>query len=107
MPKTKAGEKIDWKEFFARWKSGIEGITPYQQTKMQLHSMYIIIIGIICGIVICLFAFKTLWWLFIILVGALFNSIVQLLGTWQKLQVLKKVFVELPEEDEKEEKIIC
>jgi len=71
--KDKEGNELSRKEFFSRWKKGIEGITPLQQTKTQMHSSFIMIIGILAGIVICIIGIKTLWWLLIILVGALLN----------------------------------
>ena len=58
---------------------------------MQIKSMYITIIGLLCGIVITLIAFKTLWWLFIILVGGLFNTSIQLIGIWQKKRILENI----------------
>ena len=101
--KDKQGNKLSKKEFFERFKEGIEGVTPLQQTKMQLNSFYIIIIGIGCGIVICFFSLKTLWWLLIILIGAMFNSVVQLLGTYQKYLLLKKVYDNFEVEDKEVE----
>ena len=85
----KQGNKLTMKEFFSRWRKGLEGVTPYQQTTMQIWSTWIMIVGIICGIVITLFALQTVWWLTIILTGALFNTGVQLLGLWQKKNILR------------------
>ena len=91
MPKDKEGNKITWKEFGRRWKEGINGITQLQQTKMQLQSIYIIIIGILFGITICFLNIKNLWWLSIILIGGLYNSGVQLISLYQKINFLKYV----------------
>ena len=90
MPKTKSGEVITWKEFYKRWKLGVEGIGAYQQTKMQIQSIWIIIIGLLCGITICTFNLKTLWWLMIILIGGLYNSSIQLLNLYQKKKQIKQ-----------------
>lgn len=92
MPTDKAGNKLTWKEFMARWRKGIEGITPLQQTNTQLFSTAIMLIGIISGLIISLFAIKTLWWLSIVLFGALGNTSVSYLGLWQKKQVLKRLY---------------
>ena len=89
-PKTKSGEQITWKEFFHRWKIGMESITPLQQTKMQINSTWIIIIGLIAGIVISAMNIKTLWWLLLILVGGLGNTAVQQMGLLQKKQILMR-----------------
>lgn len=87
--KDKDGKEISYDEFKTRFKQGVEGVTQLQQTTMQIKSTWIIIIGILCGIVVSLFAWRTLWWLEIILIGALFNTSMQLLGLWQKKIQLK------------------
>jgi len=89
--KDKQGNELTFKEFISRWKKGLEGVTMLQQLKMQVKSMYIMITGLLCGVVITLIGFKTLWWLFIILVGGLFNTIIQLLGVWQKKRILENI----------------
>ncbi len=90
MPRTKKGKKITWKEFMKRWGEGIEGITPMQQVKMQIQSTYIVIIGLLCGIVICLIGLSNLWWLLIILLGGLGNTLTQLIGMIQKRNMMIK-----------------
>lgn len=92
----KRGNKLTPKQFIKRWGEGIQGVGPLAQTKMQIWSTVIIIIGITCGFVITLFAIQTLWWLTIILAGAFFNSMVQLLGLWQKKNVLKNFNLHIP-----------
>jgi len=82
--KDKDGNNLTYKQFMNRWKEGLKGVTPYQQTKMQLNSTYIMLIGILCGFVITLFNLKNLWWLTIILGAAFFNTGVSALGLWQK-----------------------
>ena len=92
MPHDKAGNYLTMKEFMARWRKGIEGITPLQQTNTQLLSTAIMLVGIVAGIVISLFAIKNLWWLCLVLTGALGNTSVSYLGLWQKKQVLKRLY---------------
>jgi len=89
--KDKQGNELTFKEFMSRWKKGIEGVTALQQLKMQINSMYIMIIGLICGIVITLIAPGRLWWLTIILFGGLFNIVIQYLGVWQKKKMLENI----------------
>jgi hypothetical protein len=89
--KIKSGEKITAGEFLDRWKKGIAKVTPLQQVNNQLRSTWIIIIGIVAGIVISIMNIKTLWWLLIILVGALGNTLMQLLGLVQKRNMLKQL----------------
>ena len=87
----KSGDKISYNDFMSRWKAGMRGITPFQQTKMQLNSTYIMLIGILCGFVITLFNLKNLWWLTIILGAAFFNTGVSALGLWQKKVALEEI----------------
>ena len=108
MPTTKSGEKISWKEFMKRWKKGIEGITPYQQVKMTIRSTWIVVIGLVAGIVVSCFNLKNLWWLMIILVGGLFNTLIIQLGNYQKHKILKTMYDPIPiVETEKEEVSQC
>jgi len=91
MPITKTGEKISWKEFISRWKNGIEGITPLQQTKSLFTSNVIMFIGMVLGFIISLFNFKTLFWLTIVLAGGIINIFINMLSTWQKMALLLKL----------------
>lgn len=91
MPKDKYGNYLNWKEFFSRWRQGIEGITPYQQARMTFYNTWVIVLGLLCGIVVSAFAIKTLWWLEIVLVGALFNTIILQIGNYQKYRILKQL----------------
>ena len=89
--KDKEGNELTRSEFMQRWKRGLEGITPLQQNKSQVWSFRIMIIGILAGIVISIMGIKDLWWLTIILVGALFNTSIMYLGVWQKVKLLERI----------------
>ena len=89
--KDKKGNKLTYKQFMSKWKEGMRGITPYQQTRMQLNSTYIMLIGILCGFVITFFNLKNLWWLSIILGAAFFNTSISALGLWQKKIALQNI----------------
>ena len=91
MPKTNIGEQISWKEFMKRWGKGIEGITMLQQVNVQIQSTWIVVIGIVLGLVFSIFNHKNMWWVAIILVGALGNTWIQLLGLYQKKIALNKI----------------
>lgn len=82
--------KLGHKKFMQRWKQGIEGITPLQQANNQIFFTIIVIIGILCGFTIALINLKTLWWLAIILFGALGNTLVSLVGLYQRRFMLQK-----------------
>lgn len=89
MPKTKTGEVITWKEFFKRWKAGIEGITPAQSLRASIQGTYITILGIILGIIASIINYKNAWWIIIILIGALIITVIQLIGMKQKLKIFQ------------------
>jgi hypothetical protein len=88
--KDREGKEVTWSEFKTRWKSGIQKVTPSQQVKSQILFTYITIIGLLCGIVVSIWKFSTLWWLGIILLAGLGNTIVGLVGIYQKKFQLQK-----------------
>lgn len=90
MPKDKQGNKITWKEFFKRWKEGIDGITPKQKIQTQFNGTIIQLTGILFGLAISIIGYKQLWWLGIILLGASINTGVQLIGLRQQIKNMKK-----------------
>ena len=79
------------KQFFKRWKEGIEGITKKQQIKMQVQSMYIMLLGISLGIMISIINLKNLYWLLIILIGGYFNATIGILSLMQQYRMIKKI----------------
>lgn len=97
----KQGNELTFKQFMKRWKSGLEGITQLQQAKGQISGTYITVLGIIFGIIVSFFNWQSFWWLIIILIGALINTLVGLLGLYQKYWQLKKIdqMFKITEED--------
>lgn len=92
----KQGNKLTAKEFMQRWKQGIESVTPLQSTRSQLMFSYMIIVGLICGIVTSFLALETLWWLVITLCGALGIQILSVIGVYQKYQLLLRISNQFP-----------
>ncbi len=88
--RDKKGNELTFKEFMKKWKSGIDGVTPLAQTNIQIRSTWIMVLGISLGLAMSLFGFSRMWWLFIILVGALGNTLVQLVSLKQKQKIIKK-----------------
>jgi uncharacterized protein YacL len=91
MPTTKKGEKISWDEFFKRWKKGIEGVTQSQKIKTQLSGAYLQLMGVSLGLIISIMGYKLLWWVGIILLGALINVVVQIIGLKQQKYQIEKI----------------
>ena len=90
MIKDKLGNKYTTKQFIAKWKQGIEGITPLQQVRMSIRGTNLILFGILCGMIACGFVIKSLWWVEIILVASFFNTYIGLIGLKQKRKALEQ-----------------
>lgn len=87
----KQGNKLTGKEFMTRWKAGINSVTPLQQTRSQLLFSYIVLLGVVGGLLVSIISWKSLWWLAIVLFGTLGIQILGLIGTYQKYYILKKI----------------
>ena len=98
--KDKQGNELTFKEFMARWKDGLTRVTGLQQVKIQIKSTWIMVIGLLAGIFIAILGIERLWWLLIILVGGLGNTLMQLLGLWQKKKLLEKFKFQMEEIDD-------
>jgi len=90
MPKDKQRNSLTWKEFFKKWKEGIDGITPLQKIKTQIIATRIQLLGLILGLIVTFIGYKNLWWVGIILIGALINTAVQYLGLSQQKKQLNQ-----------------
>jgi len=89
------------REFFKRWGEGIQQITPFQQSKINLMGSSLVLIGVVIGI----FTTLTLkiWWLFIILLGSFLLTSMGMLGNIQKYKALKRINKQMEENMESEE----
>lgn len=91
MPTDKQGNKLTYEQFFKRWKEGIKEITPKQKLRTQLIGTKISIVGLLSGLGVSIYAWENLWWVGIILMGALVNTSVQYLGFKQQLNQFNKM----------------
>jgi len=90
MPTIKrTGEKVTWKQFFQRWKQGIQEVTPLQQCFINQLGYITVFIGIIWGLIISIITKQ--YWLSIILSGSLIISSTSFLSNWQRKEQLKKI----------------
>jgi hypothetical protein len=89
--KDKEGNYLTWKEYKSRWIKGIEGITPIQKIKSQIWGTRISLLGIVLGLVMCMIGYKKLWWLGIILLGALIVTGTQYLGLIQQRRLFEDI----------------
>jgi amino acid transporter len=95
----KKGNPVTFKQFKQKWRKGIEGITPLQQTKAQLLGTWITLTGIIAGMLVnVLVRLKNQWWwILIILSGSLILMLIQFLGTYQKYRIQKQIDIAMKE----------
>src|SRR3990167_3460477 len=87
--KDKAGNQLTFRQFISRYKSGIEGITPLQQTITTIWSYIPIFGGLLWGIAVTLKGGT--YWLSLILIGSLPITIIQFISNWQKYVKFKKI----------------
>ncbi len=89
----KTKEELTFKQFFKRWRRGVEGITMMQQLKSQIMGTWIVISGMLAGIIVnAIIRLKNVWWwLEIILCGSLLITSMGLVGTLQKYWRQKQV----------------
>lgn len=89
----KSGNHLSFRQFLSRWRQGIEGITPLQQSKTNLMGMWITLTGLISGLIVMLLVrIPYIWmWTSTILVGSLIITSVQFIGMYQKYRKHKEV----------------
>lgn len=91
--KDKAGNKLSVKQFGSRFKDGVQGVTPLQQTKTNLISLFPIIAGMLWGATVSFIGGT--YWMCLILIFSLPLIIIQLISTLQRYWNLKKIAIEL------------
>lgn len=79
------------KPFMEKWKEGMASIPPLNLTKIQIRSSWIMIVGILAGLVIAIINYTTIWWLGIVLAGALMNALVVLIGQYKNKYALMEL----------------
>ena len=93
--KTKTGERIDAKEFFKRFKKGIDSITPLQKLQNEQRATFIMLVGYLVGLISLVIyreAFVVAWFtyaLIIIFFGALFGQVIKYLTLRSQLKLFK------------------
>ena len=98
--KNKKGEKLSFKEFIKHWQKGVEGITPLQSIKTQMGGTKITMLGMFLGLCVSIYGWRNLWWVGIILIGALLNTGIQFLGLRQQKKLLVNLEEQFKETDE-------
>ena len=89
--KDKQGNELTFSQFMSRWKGGIENITPQQKLKTNLIATRIGLVGLFIGLALSIYKIKTMWWIGLILLGALINTLVQYYGFKQQLKIFQDI----------------
>ena len=101
--RDKKGKWLTAKEFTARFREGVQKITPLQVTVTTLWGQGIVLSGIILGIIINIIF--SIWWLVIVLIGSILITSMSILATYQKYIFLKGIEETMKEiDDDKIEK---
>lgn len=74
-----------------RFKEGLAMITPLESAQATQKGNWVMLIGLLCGIVVLFFKLSSYWWVELILFGGLFNQVVTMIGLQQKINMLKKM----------------
>ena len=77
--------------FLERWRRGIAESTQLQQSQASQKGNWVMLVGLIVGIIVMAFKIKEYWWIEIILFAALFNHTLMMLGIWQKIKALENI----------------
>ena len=85
----KEGKAVSGKEFMTRWKQGIEKVSSLDKVKMQILFTYIVLLGIIIGIISVIYG--KMWWLLVVLIGSFGLTIVSLIGIYQQYYAYKNI----------------
>ena len=97
MPKDKLGEQISFKEYFSRWKLGIEGITPIQKLTNEARGTLISLIGFItCFVALIIFREKLIvsWFaygLILVFLGSTITTGLKYISLRQQLKIFKNI----------------
>lgn len=80
---------MNTKEFFSRWKGGIERITPMQMTRINMMGVILVAIGILIGIY-STYLTRT-WWLLVVLIGSFIMVLMNVATILQKYFLLNAI----------------
>jgi len=87
----KQGNYLTFKEYISRWKEGIEGISPKQKIISQIWGTRISLLGIVLGLIVSIIGIKRLWWIALILLGALIVTGTQYIGLIQQRNLFEDI----------------
>ena len=78
-------------EFIDKWKAGIAMVTPLQRLEATQKGNWVMLVGLVAGIIVMFFKLKDFWWIELILGASLFNQAITMLGIHQQINAFRKV----------------
>lgn len=95
MPKTKRGEKINWQEFFSRWRAGIENLTPLQKTINECRGTFVTFLGFLVSFIAVIIMREKIgllsYGLILIFLGSIITTGIKYVGLRQQLKMFKDI----------------
>lgn len=95
--KDKEGKKITGKEFWNRFKEGINNITPVQKIENEARGSFIMCLGYLVGLISLIVYRKSFvvelftYALMLIFIGALWSNVIKWLALRTQLKVFKGI----------------
>lgn len=93
--KLKSGEEITIKEFFKRWKIGIENLTPLQKMTNEARGTFVTLLGFVVSF------FAVIWFrekigilaygLILIFLGSIWTTALKYIGLRQQVKLFKNL----------------
>ena len=103
--KDKLGNKLTIKEYFHKWKIGIDNLTPMQKLSNDINGTFVTLVGFIAALIAVILEHKLMGWLtyglILIFIGSIWTTAVK----WISLRIQYKFMKGL--DLESEEKPSC
>jgi len=99
MPKDKLGNYLTWREFFKRWKYGIENLSPTQKLSNESRGSFISLIGFIISFFAVIYMRNKIgllsYGLILIFLGSIITTGLKYLSLRQQLKYIKNLDTEI------------
>jgi membrane glycosyltransferase len=80
-------------------------VTPLQRLEVTQRSNWIMLFGLVAGMVVMSWKLKDFWWIEFILIASLFNQAVTMIGIHQQINAFRKVEEVINETERRDENV--
>jgi len=91
--KDKLGNELTIKEFFGKWKEGIDNITPIQKLENEFRGNAVNLFGLMVALIAVIFSMDKIgllsYGLILIFIGSIWSSGVKVLALRQQLKFMR------------------